>query len=272
MKAPPALIILTAWIAAWHPGQSSAQEIPPFVKVPSPEGFSAATTYKPVQLKQISDKPNQITDEEKWWAENQLESPFLSVPNPFGNQAGDLPAAIPPRAGGDMVVRASLNGGQPFAIYGKNFAEGAKVLLFQADLSKIAHALDFSDWLKPPYRIIWVQVRGEVMYFSYGINGYASNVDGKTAYLAAINLKDQTVLWRSEPLVANARNFILIGDSIVSGYGFTAEPDFLLVINSFNGKTVKKIKVATGPDYLILKEGRLYVRCYNRDYVFEVTP
>lgn len=54
--------------------------------------------------------------------------------------------------------------------------------------------------------------------------------------------------------------------------GSPAEPDFLFVINRFNGKTAQKIKLASGPDDLILKDGHLYVRCYNRDYVFEVTP
>lgn len=254
------------------PGISGAQDLPPFVKVPAPGDSARGAAYSPVKLTKISDKANQITDDAEWWAGNELESPFLKVPNPARNEAGNLSAAIPLQVQGERVVKASLEGGQPFAIYGRGFAEGARVLLFHPDLSAVTHALDFSDWFKPREHLFWVQVRGEIIYFSYGINGYSSALGGKTAYLAAVRLQDQALLWRSQPLVANAKNFVMIGDSIVSGYGFTAEDDFLFVINRFTGETVTKTKVATGPDYLILKGGRLYVRCYNRDYVFKVVP
>lgn len=38
-----------------------------------------------------------------------------------------------------------------------------------------------------------------------------------------------TLLWVSEPLTGNAREALVSGGSIVTGYGFTAEPDFVFV-------------------------------------------
>jgi hypothetical protein len=48
---------------------------------------------------------------------------------------------------------------------------------------------------------------------------------GRNAYLSAIDLGTKKTLWRSPALVANARTFVVTGDHIVAGYGFTAEPD-----------------------------------------------
>jgi hypothetical protein len=77
-------------------------------------------------------------------------------------------------------------------------------------------------------------------------------------------------LWRSQPLVCNANNFVIINDVIICGYGFTAEPDFLYLIDKTTGEILQQIKVKTAPEYLIQKDNKLYVRTYDRDYLFEV--
>ena len=60
------------------------------------------------------------------------------------------------------------------------------------------------------------------------------------------------------------------GGAILSGYGFTAEPDFLFVLDRASGRVLSKVKVASGPDYLIEKDGDLLVRTYDHDYVFAI--
>lgn len=254
----------------WLIPSAPAQELPPFMLVAPPGETSSAAPAKAVKLQLLTDKANQVTDEDAWWLDNELESPFLKVPNSFMKESGELPAGIPATVKNQMVVTASQEGDRPFAIYGTNFSEGTRVLLFEKDLSKASHGLDFAEWLPQGFRVNWVQVRGETLYLSYGINGYAKEVSGKTAYMAAVNLADYSVLWRSEPLVANAANFVILGNTIVAGYGFTAEPDYVFTLNRLTGKTESKLKVASGPEVFVVKGEKLYVRCYNRDLVYKI--
>ena len=90
------------------------------------------------------------------------------------------------------------------------------------------------------------------------------------AYIMAIDLTDGTLLWKSENLVNNALHFAVLDNVIVCGYGFTDEPDYIYQLDKKSGATLEQIKVKTGPDYLYYKEGKLYVRTYDMNYVFAV--
>ena len=57
---------------------------------------------------------------------------------------------------------------------------------------------------------------------------------------------------------------------IVAGYGFTAEPDFVVVLDRATGAVQQRIKVPSGPEVFALVGERLYVRTYDRDLVFSV--
>ena len=76
--------------------------------------------------------------------------------------------------------------------------------------------------------------------------------------------------WRSEPLVAGAANFVLDGPVILSGYGFTAEPDHVVVLERRTGKTLAKTKVDSAPEYLFVQGRRLLVRTYDTNYEFDL--
>ena len=55
------------------------------------------------------------------------------------------------------------------------------------------------------------------------------------------------------------------GYLLLTGHG-----DHLFVLDAVTGKTVSKTRVKSGPDYLFLQAGKLLVRCYDTDYVFEL--
>lgn len=110
-----------------------------------------------------------------------------------------------------------------------------------------------------------------MLYVAHGHRTYAKSSHGMNAYLTAIDLRSGKPLWHSAPLVANATNFTFLDDDhLVTGYGFTAEPDFLYVLRAKDGAAVAKIPLKSGPSYLLRKDGRLFVRTYDRDYVFRV--
>ena len=90
------------------------------------------------------------------------------------------------------------------------------------------------------------------------------------AYITAIDLSTNEIIWRTNPLTCNTLNFVLYDDMIVCGYGFTQEPDYLYTVNKKSGAIAQKILLKSGPNYIIQKENQLFVRTYNTDYIFEI--
>ncbi len=107
------------------------------------------------------------------------------------------------------------------------------------------------------------------MYVSNSHRTYARSSKGFNAYLTALDVNG-VLLWRSRSLVSNASNFVVLDDAIIAGYGFTAEPDYLYVINRHDGWIIHTIKLRSGPDYILLQGDRLFVRTYDTDYIFRV--
>jgi hypothetical protein len=124
----------------------------------------------------------------------------------------------------------------------------------------------------PRHELRWAQVRDGVLYLSTSYVSYAKEVKGQTAHVTAIELGTGDILFRSAPLTSNSSDFVLVGGAIVTGYGFSAEPDFVCVIDAATGKTVQKIAVPSSPEYFAWSEGtrELRVRTYDHDLVLAV--
>ena len=117
------------------------------------------------------------------------------------------------------------------------------------------------------YRYAYVE--NNIAYISMYHMTYADTMPFH-AYIIAVDLNTGALLWRSLPLICNSDNFVVLDDVIISGYGFTAEPDYIYQIDKSFGTVLEQIPVKSQADYLIMKDGKLYVRTYNTDYVFEV--
>ncbi len=266
---------------------SRATPLPELVKAePPPSGYylMPAIGEQPetsVRLVKLSDKRNQITDDADWWVANALQPLTYEVPNPFRQRTGNLPDFVPPVFNGLRVV--TVQRGDPImAIYGADYSEGRYLLAIDAASGKPLFAFDFSlyEWPTEFQRqeqefvkmaLRWALVDGKTLYVAHAHSTYAKSSNGFNAYLTAIDIASGRVLWRSQPLVSNAGNFVLHGDALISGYGFTQEKDYLYVINRADGRVVQQLPVRSGPDYLVAKGfDRLYVRTYDTDYVFEL--
>ena len=70
--------------------------------------------------------------------------------------------------------------------------------------------------------------------------------------------------------MANARTFVVQEDLIVSGYGFTAEADFLYLLDRRTGKVLDRLLVPSAPEVIRLRGDRLRVRTYDRQVVARV--
>ena len=146
--------------------------------------------------------------------------------------------------------------------------EGEKRLTLdlQDTLTKIRNETDFAS-----PSIVHALVRDEILYVSLSHQTYAKATKGKNAYIQAYDLQGRW-LWNSDYLVANSKNFLILGDHLISGYGFTAESDYLYQINRHTGQTLKKHKLSNGPSWLAYQApGLLRVLTYDRNMVFQLT-
>ena len=229
------------------------------------------------RLVQVSVKGNEVTDEERWFRDNQLELPATgyALRDPNTPRYRGLP--LWRRIASDQVV----------SIYGSFNSDRAIITGAASEDASLDFVFDVSAWTRAPgvkpgdeefvaMEIPWAWVDGDRLYVCHAHRTYAESSKGKNAYISAIRIADGALLWRSPPLVANARNFELVQVGqrrvLVTGYGFTAEPDFLYLLDPDTGRVLSKKKLRKGPSYIIARDGLIYVRTYDRDYVFRLQP
>ena len=103
-----------------------------------------------------------------------------------------------------------------------------------------------------------------IFYGGSVMNGYAQP---NTCFLFAYDLDQDELVWRSADQSYNSMNFLVKGDVILCGYGFTEEDDYLYQINRNTGEIIDRLLLKKMPDLLVEQDGRLYVHTYRSDYV-----
>ena len=106
-----------------------------------------------------------------------------------------------------------------------------------------------------------------IFYGASVLNGYAQ---ADTCFMFAYDLINDKLLWRSADQSYNTMNFVVKGDIILCGYGFTSEKDYLYQINKNTGEVIGRLELASKPDLLVEQDGKLYVHTYNCNYVIEI--
>ncbi len=287
LKGAVALAVLAApWLAGPAASRTPLEEqnlttlpAPPFRQHLSAPDRRAAT--RPSKLDLIGAKPNRIVDGDEWFGANGLALPAYEVPNPFQKKPGDLPAFVPEKFGNQRLVKAIRCPDAVLLVYGADFSGGRYLVALDPASGDFLYGFDFIHYLHSPksaerdrasvdQAIKWAWQENRVLYISHAHDTYASASGGSNAYITALDTATGAVWWRSRPLVANAANFELAGDTIIAGYGFTAEPDYLYLLDKTTGEVYERIKLKSGPEYILLKGDRLYVRTYDTDYRFRV--
>lgn len=208
-----------------------------------------ASLAAPLKLTKLTQEANQITDTDDWFEKNNLS---LNV-----EDSGKYGLGIP----------SDENGGKCRI----QVVDGEKGEVFELDFSDFEYAGDFKQSEKEFVRqqIRYAQIKDHILYLSIGHLTYAES-SPHNAYVAVVDLAEKKLLWKSQPLVSNAANFVIKGDVLLCGYGFTAEPDYIYQLDLGSGKVIDKTAVKSKADYLILKDNILYVRTYNTDYTFRI--
>lgn len=251
---------------------------PPFRR-DSPEKIDVR--YSPVNFEVISVTGNNITDEEAWFTDNNLSLPTYEISNLNRGMVGKLPQDIPQTFNNNVLVKAIRYPSKEYLIYGNNYGDGRYLFIYDLEKQKFTVGYDFDNYLLPPdystdngdfidQSLTWVVAENNILYISNRHRTYAESSQGMNGYLTAIDLNTNQILWRSKPLVCNAENFVISDRVIICGYGFTAEPDYLYLIDKQNGEILQQINLKTAPEYIIQKDNKLFVRTYDTNYVFEI--
>lgn len=201
---------------------------------------------KPFGVKLFEESANNITDIDAWFEKNDLQLIGNIEEEEYGCYIDY-----------DGVIVCITKGGEVIAEL--EFTE----YMYAPDL--VEEDRDFVD-----ERVYDAKIRNGVLYVSVFHVTYAESAPSN-AYIMAISLEDYSILWKSKPLVCNSYNFEIVDDIIFTGYGFTAEPDYLFQIDRLTGTVLETYKLKSKADYIIYKDDKLYVRTYDTDYVFEVT-
>ena len=106
-----------------------------------------------------------------------------------------------------------------------------------------------------------------IFYGASVMNGYAQT---DTCFMFAYDLENEKLLWRSADQTYNSMNFLVKGDVIFCGYGFTAEDDYLYQLDKNTGEVIDRLLLKKMPDLMVEKDDKLYVHTYSYDYVIEV--
>lgn len=225
------------------------QDKPGTVRVANPSWdyyieASGETETAPLELVVLEQTKNEITDEEQWFAKNGLVLPDL---NEEGYECF---------VHDDRVMIDIIKNGE------------TEVTL---DFSDYRYADDFrpEEMAFIGQEIHGAAVREGILYLSTFHYTYAES-SPHTAYMTAVSLDDYRVLWKTEPLTCNSLNFEIVGDVILCGYGFTAEDDYLYQIDSKTGRRIGQTPLASMANYIVYKDGKLFVRTYHTDYVFQI--
>ena len=193
---------------------------------------------------------------------SRYHSPADTAPGP-----PDPPSFAPQSFRGlDLQLAIRQPGSRLFFVYGGRYLVKA---------TSRSYAFDFVRFMRPPNgawfeELTWAREIDGVLYVEHTHLTYATPTRGRNAYISAIDVAAGKTLWRSAALVANARTFVVSGDLIVSGYGFTAEPDFLYLLDRRSGKVLDRLPVASAPEVIKLRGDRLHVRAYDRQVLARI--
>lgn len=123
-----------------------------------------------------------------------------------------------------------------------------------------------------PQEIVWARRLGRTLVVQTAHLGYASDSANRNGYLTGIELATGRVRWRSPSLVANAGNFVLTRGLVVSGYGFTAERDWLYLVDPATGRVRDRLRLPSAAEEIQVRGDRIVVRAYDARVVARLAP
>ena len=218
------------------------------------DGIFDTLTASPVKLTEVSKDSSICLFEEDWSAETGIPLP------------------------GDLYGEGYSD--DAYYYYADNSADEGRLAVEISEMGTydFVGTYDFSNYLYTPtpgnaYTTLYIPyaaIYDGVLYTEIAHLTYSED-QPCTGFIVAVEVETGKLLWRSEMLVANGRNFLVGEDTIICGYGFTDEDDYLYILSRHSGAVLEKRKLKTGPDYFIPVDDSLYVLTYDTVYQYLVS-
>lgn len=177
-----------------------------------------------------------------------------------------VPPSAPRRLAGLEPSRAFAQPGTTFVVYGET------LIAALGPRGRVRYALDLRSLALPPpslapsawgQAVTWARQVDGTLVVETAHPGYARDSGGRNGYLTAIDVTTGRVLWRSPSLVANAGTFVVVRGLIVSGYGFTAERDWLYLVDLRTGTVRDRLALPSAAEEITRRGDVLVVRAYD---------
>jgi len=95
----------------------------------------------------------------------------------------------------------------------------------------------------PPFNTVRAVLRsGSAVWLNIGFNGYRREFPLGGNRVVAVDLCDGHIAWQSKGGVSNG-GLLLLGDYLITAYGFTSEPRFVFVLEAHSGNVVQKLPI-----------------------------
>ena len=207
--------------------------------------------YNKITLKQVSCTENNITDDEDWFRRADF--------NPPGTDSKDDKY--------NYVLTGDKGYGTMSVVEVSDIETGK--LKYRFDFSDLLYAKGYEgdDFVDRGVRHCFIT--DDLLYVNIYHRTYAESCPDN-AFMMCIDINTGETIWVSDKLISNSNNFVRWGDNIITGYGFTAEDDYIYILNRFTGEVTEKIKVKKSPDYFAFVNDEVWVRTYSYDYVFKI--
>ena len=207
--------------------------------------------YNKITLKQVSCTENNITDDEDWFRRADF--------NPPGTDSKDDKY--------NYVLTGDKGYGTMSVVEVSDIETGK--LKYRFDFSDLLYAKGYEgdDFVDRGVRHCFIT--DDLLYVNIYHRTYAESCPDN-AFMMCIDINTGDTIWVSDKLISNSNNFVRWGDNIITGYGFTAEDDYIYILNRFTGEVTEKIKVKKSPDYFAFVNDEVWVRTYSYDYVFKI--
>jgi len=252
-----ALLAFTLLLAGAQPLVASGAAPAPIIRVAKPAfpaPLDALSPSGPLRLSTVSTGPRA-----------PAYTPSRNAPRPGG-------AGL--ELGGASLQRVFAQPGTTFVVYGTGVLAGF------GPRGAMKYAFDFRAFGFPPrsllpaaygpQEVVWARQLGNRLVVQTSHLGYASDSGDRNGYLTALDVRSGRILWRSASLVANADNFLVVSGLLVSGYGFTAERDWLYLVDPADGRVRDRLALPSMAERLSLRDGGIVVRAYDARVIVAV--
>jgi hypothetical protein len=185
----------------------------------------------------------------------------------------ELPPSIPRRLFGcDLVLADSLPDGF-LTLYKSPYIAGRANSGYQAALysrkGDELWRLNLSRFLSRPteLEVQDMHFTGGQLVFNEACITYPSEAQGQCSALISLDPVSQRETWRTAHLISN-NIFLVHGDRIYAGYGFTGEEDYLHILDAASGRLLSKTKLDSAHEYMEIKGDVLVTVTYRSVYTF----